>query len=119
MLNLIRNLTPAQIVILVISTAGVINGSAAQLAEWFGPKVAHNIITAIGFGQTLIGAWAVALTGQGSAIKQVLAMPGVDKITVNSQANSTLAAIAVDPALDKIAPLPVDKTAVEATAKAG
>ena len=116
-MNLIRNLTPAQIIILIITTAGVLNGSAAQLTEWFGPKMAHNIISIISFGQTLIGAWAMALTGQGSQIKDVLAMPGVDHISVNAQANPTLAAIAVDQNVNKIAPTPAAMDAVTATAK--
>jgi len=119
MLNLVRNLTPTQWILLIMSTAGVLNGSAAQLTEWFGPTAAHTIISVISFGQTLIGAWAMALSGQGAAIKQVLAMPGVQNITVNDKANATLAAIAIDPKTDKIAAAPSALEAVTATAKAG
>lgn len=117
MLNLIKNLTPTQWILLIMSTAGVLNGSAAQLTEWFGPTVAHAVISVISFGQTMIGAWAMALSGQGGAVKQVLAMPGIEKITVNDQAGMALAAIAIDKAVDKISPTPAAFAAVEATAK--
>ena len=116
-MNMIRNLTPAQIVILIITTAGVLNGSTAQLIEWFGPKVAHNIISVISFGQTLIGAWAMALTSQGAVVKQVLAMPGIEKVDVNGLANQTLSAIAVDQNVNKIAPTPAAMDQVTQTAK--
>ena len=117
MLKLLKSLTPTQWIILYLATAGVINGSAAQLTEWFGPNVAHDIISVFAFSQTLIGAWAVALTGQGAQIKSVLAMPGVENIDVNAKANPTLAAIAVDPALKNIAPLQKDEAAVAQIAK--
>ncbi len=49
----------------------------------------------------------------------MLAMPGIEKINVNAAANQTLATIAMDPNVDKIAPTPsalatVTKTALEA-----
>jgi hypothetical protein len=44
-------------------------------------------------------------------------MPGVESITVNSQANKILAQVAVDPTLDKIAPTPAAAAAVNALAK--
>jgi hypothetical protein len=117
MLKMIKNFTPTQWLLLGISTAAFLNASAAQLTEWFGPKVAHDIITAIGFTQGLVSAWAMALTGQSSAIDQVLAMPGVEKIDVNAKANSVLAAKAVDPKVNKIAPTPAAMDVVTETAK--
>jgi hypothetical protein len=119
MLNTLRNLTATQWIMLGVATAGFLNASTAQLTEWFGAKVAHDIISGIGFIQGLVGAWVVALTSQGSVIKQVLAMPGVDKIDINANANSTLAAIAIDPKEDKIAPTPAAMQQVTATANAG
>lgn len=118
MLNLIKNLTPTQWVILFLSTAGFLNASAAQLTEWFGPTIAHAIISVLGFTQGLIGSWAMALNGQGSLVKQVLAMDGVEKIDINGQANATLAKLAVDKTVDKIAPTTAAMATVEATAKA-
>jgi hypothetical protein len=132
MLNVIRNLTPTQWIILFISTSGFLNASAAQLTEWFGPHVAHNIITGIGFAQGLIGTWAMALntqgariqnvvsdpTAQGALVKAVLAMPGVENMTISAKATPQLAQVAVDPSEDKIAPTPEATAAVTATAKA-
>jgi hypothetical protein len=71
MLNLIKNLTPTQWIIIFISTAGFLNASTAQLTEWFGPKVAHDIISGLGFAQGLIGTWAMALNTQGAQIASV------------------------------------------------
>src|SRR6185437_2136156 len=55
---------------------------------------------------------AVAFAGQGQTVKDVLAMPGVDGLTVNKNANQTLASIAMDPTQDKIAPTPADASKV-------
>lgn len=119
MWNTIKNLTPTQWLLLGIATAAFLNASAAQLTDWFGPKIAHDIISGIGFIQGLVSAWAMVLTNQSSAVKQVLSMPGVEKIEVNDKANATLAAIAIDPAVNKISPTIAAMTAVTATAKAG
>ena len=119
MLQAIRNLTPTQWIILGISTAGFLNASTAQLTEWFGPKVAHDIISGLGFAQGLIGCWVMALSGQGSIVKQVLAMPGVQHIEVNADASATLAQIAVDKNVDKIAPAPAVQAKVEQIARVG
>ena len=103
MLNLIKNLTPTQWILLIMSTAGVLNGSAAQLTDWFGPHVAHDIISGLGFAQTLIGAWAMALSGQTGLVQQVAAITGTDgqpavRVSVNANAPASVASVALDPA---------------------
>lgn len=118
MLKMIKNFTLTQWIILGISTAAFLNASTAQLTEWFGPKITHNIITAIAFVQGLVGTWAVALTSQTATIKQVLAMPGSEKLEVNELANSDMAKLAVDKTINKIAPTVSAMDAVTATAKA-
>ena len=114
----LRNLTPIQWILFLIAINGAIGGSAAQLTDLFGPVVAHYIITIATFGNTLISAIMAPLSGQGAQIRSVLAMPGVEKISVNGQANSVLATMAVDPAANKIAPTPAAVQEVTATAKA-
>jgi len=51
------------------------------------------------------------------AMKNVLAMPGIESIKVNAQANHDLAQIAVDPTLIKIDTIPGATAQVTATAK--
>ena len=56
-------------------------------------------------------------SGQSSALKQVLAMPGVEHISVNALATPALAEMAVDPTVNKIAPMTGAANAVAAAAK--
>lgn len=56
---------------------------------------------------------------QGTLVRTVLDMPGVQHIDVNKNASPTLAQIAVDPMIDKIAPTPQATATVQATAAKG
>jgi hypothetical protein len=118
MWNLIKNLSPTQWVILFMTTASFLNGATAQLTDFVGPTVTHYVISGFAFASGLIGTWAVALTSQGSIIKQVAAMPGIDPIKVNANANATAAALAIDPESHKISPAEGAAQAVAAIAKA-
>ncbi len=97
-------LTTNQILAITLAVLGVLAGSATQLTDLFGANIAKTAVTASSLVQTVLASILAALTGQSSQVKNVLAMPGVEKITVNEHANSTLAAIAVDPKVDKISP---------------
>lgn len=100
--------------------AVVMGASIAASSMWtqlFGQATATVIVSLLGFGNTILAGVTYVLTGQGQQVKDVLAMDGVQKIDVNARANQTLAAIAVDPTVDKIAPLPAAVSTVEATAK--
>jgi len=113
------NLTRNQMIAITLAVLGVLAGSATQLTDLFGPNVAKTMVTASSLVQTILAGILAALTGQTAQVKDVLAMPGVEKITVNAAANQTLSAIAVDPKVDKIAPAQGDITAVTETAKGG
>lgn len=113
------NLTPLQIIGIVLVINGALVGSSAQLTDLFGPVAVKYIVSIASIGNTVLGGIVSFLSGQGSQIKNVLAMPGVEKITVNSAANPTLAAIAVDPAVNKISPTPQSMDRVAETAKGG
>lgn len=113
------NLTPLQIIGIVLVINGALIGSAAQLTDLFGPLTAKYIISIASLGNSIFGGIVTLISGQGAQIKNVLAMPGVENISVNKQANAALAAIAVDPTQDKIAPTPAAVQAVTATANAG
>lgn len=110
------NLNRNQILALVICTLGVLAASTAQLNDLFGPAVTKYLVSGATLIMTILSGWVAILSGQGSQLAAVQAMPGVEKITVNSKANATLATMAVDPANAKIAATPEAKSAVQATA---
>jgi len=112
------NLNFNQGLAILIAVLGVVGGSTAQLTDLFGAGTAHLVVSAASFGSSIVSAVLVATSGQASMVKAVNDMPGVDKIVVNSQANQTLAQIAVDPA-SKVQPSEQAKAAVQKTAQGG
>ena len=92
------NLNGKQIIAIVGAVVSVLMVSTAQLTDLLGPSVAKTIVTIAGLFNMLLQSVTVALTTQTAQVKDVAAMPGVERITVNAQANSTLAAVATDPA---------------------
>jgi hypothetical protein len=111
------NLTPMQIVGIILVINGALIGSAAQLTDLFGAHTTHIIISVASLGNSVLGGIITMFTSQGNNIKNVLAMPGIEKVSVNANANPTLASIAVDPASSKIEPTPAAKQAVAEIAK--
>lgn len=112
------NLNRNQIISIIIAVLSVMAGSTAQLTDLFGPGIAKTIISVAGLCNTILSSVMVIITSQGSQVRDVLAMPGVDKIDINAAANKTLAEIAIDPKVDKIAPTPQAMTKVTQTAQA-
>jgi hypothetical protein len=111
------NLNRNQIIAIFIAILSVLGGSTAQLTDLFGPGLTKIIIAASTLGTTALSSILAVITSQGGTVRDVLAMPGVDKINVNSAANQTLAAIAIDPHVDKISPTPAALQQVTETAK--
>jgi len=67
----------------------------------------NDAVTLIGLVSPIVMAlYAGKSASQTSQIAAVKAMPGVERILVNDQATPKLAAIAVDPAEKKVAPVP-------------
>lgn len=116
------NLTFNQKVAFAVALASFLaaGGSATDLVTLFGSTIAKSIAAAASIMAGIGGIFLGVVTGQSNMIKDVQAMPGVEKITVNKNANATLATMAVsnDPANSKIEATPQAATAVEATAKA-
>ena len=112
------NLNGKQIISIVGAILSVLMISTAQLTDLFGPGVAKSIVSVAGLGNLVLQSIMTAITSQGSQVRDVLAMPGVQKIDVNAAANQTLAAIAIDPNVDKIAPTQAALQQVTQTAKA-
>jgi len=112
------NLNRNQIISIVIAVLSVLAGSTAQLTDLFGATLAKTVISVAGLFNTILSSVMVIITSQGGTVRDVLAMPGIEKINVNAAANKTLAQIAIDPNADKIAPTPASITQVTQTAKA-
>lgn len=98
------NLTTNQIVAIVMVILGVLVGSTAQLTDLLGPASTKTIVSLASLANTMLSGIMVVMTGQTAQVKSVIAMPGVEHISVNGSANQTLAQIAMDPAVNKIAP---------------
>jgi len=100
--------------------SGVVSGlitGAALLTTLFGQDLTIKLVAGLGILNIIISSIGTTLSSQGSLVKDVLAMPGIQKVEVNAQANPTLAAIAVDPTVNKIAPTQAAQVQVETIAK--
>lgn len=96
---------------------GLITG-AALLNPLVGESLALKIISGLGICQIIVSAVNSNLSTQANTIKEVAAMPGVERISVNSAANQTLAQVATDPAQAKVgAATPDLRSTLESTAK--
>ncbi len=98
------NLNGKQIISIIMAILSVLMISTTQLTDLFGPALAKTIVSASGLVNTILGGILAAITSQSNQIKDVAAMPGVERIEVNKNANQTLAALAVDKTVDKVAP---------------
>lgn len=112
-------LTPAQWIAMILVILGAITGGTSQLTEVIGPGATKVAVALASLATTILSGWIMVLTGQASQVKAVQAMPGVDKIVVNAQANQTLASLAVDPSQQKIETAPGAAGTVANTAKNG
>lgn len=111
------NIQPKQwISIISGSVSGLITG-AALLNPLFGQELSLKIVAGLGVLNIVINSISTALTGQAQLIKDVANMPGVERVEINAKANPTLAAVAVDPTVDKVAPIRADIDIVTQTAR--
>jgi hypothetical protein len=85
-------------------TLGVLAGATAQLTPLVGHVVATDIASMASLLNTVLSGWIFIVTGQANIVQQVAAMPGVERVAVNAQANPTLASVAVDPDQPKVGP---------------
>lgn len=117
-MDTLKNLTITQWIGIIIGLNSLFIGSTPQLTVLFGTAAVPYIIAIATLGNGALGVVIAVIGSQSAQIKNVLAMPGVQHIDVNGQANATLAAIAVDKTVDKIAPTQAAEAAVSATARA-
>lgn len=117
-MNALKNITPLGWLGALILLNGVIIGGTSQLTDLFGSGLTHKLVSVASLANMFFGGLVSSFSKQSDMIKNVLAMPGVEKISVNAQANTTLATIAMDPSINKIAPTPAAVDAVTKTASA-
>lgn len=108
-----------QILAIVLVVLSAVSAGSAQLSEaGLAASTVKAIVGCSGLLATIISGIVAILTSQGSMLKSVQAMPGVEKITVNAAANQTLAKAAVDES-SKVEATPAAQAAVQRTAATG
>ena len=115
------SLNGKQIFLIVGAVISVLMVAGPQLTDLFGAGATKYITSAAGLLNLIINSVMAVLTGtmpQADQVRQVLAMPGVEKLDVNAKASPELARLAVDPNVDKISPTPAAVAQVTQTAKA-
>lgn len=110
------NLNVQQMIAIAIVILSVCGASTAQMTDLFGALVAKDISSGSSILVAIMSGVLTIITGQSSQVKAVAAMPGIEPLKVNAQANPTLAAIAVDPANTRIDVKPGAEAAVNKTA---
>jgi len=85
--------------------SGIISGlitGAALFNPLFGETLALQIVSVLGISNIVLSSIGTTLSGQGNLVRDVAAMPGVERVSVNASASSTLASVALDPAEKKV-----------------
>lgn len=129
-----KDVTTLQWLGIIILFNTTLLGGASQLGDLSLSVVAVKAILAVAtLGNGFLGGLVTMFGGaqtqtqnvvsdpqaQGALVKAVAAMPGIDPLQINARANPTVAALAVDPANEKIAPAPGAVAAVQAIAAKG
>lgn len=96
------NLTPLQIIGIILAVNGALTGATAQLTDLFGAIIAKDIVSVASLGSAVLGGIITSMSGQAAQIRNVAAIQGDDgkpalRINVNANASQTVAAVAVDP----------------------
>ena len=112
-----KNLTLVQWIGIMVGLNSLLMGATPQLTVLFGTAAVPYIIAVATLGNGALGVFVTVVGGQGSQVRNVAAMTGVEPIQVNASANRTLAALAMDPSVDRVAPLPAAEVQVAAKAK--
>lgn len=128
----IKSWTLIQWIGIAVGLNSLLMGATPQLTVLFGAAVIPYIGAIATLGNGALGVFVTVIGGQGSQVRNVvadpqsqaalvravLAMPGIEHVSVNALASPKLASVAVDPTVDKIAPTIAAQATVAATAKA-
>lgn len=96
------NLTGKQWLSIIAAVVSALMLATTQLTDIFGASMAKTIVSVAALANLIINSVVAGLTGQTSLIKDVAAMPGVERISVNTMANQALAQVATDPQQPKV-----------------
>ncbi len=108
-----------QALAILIVVLGVLTASTAQLTDIFGPTATKLIVSISAILNSLLAGIMAVFTSQDNTVRDVQAMPGIEKIVVNERANTNLASMAVDPQNTKIEATPSSVEMVNQTARNG
>lgn len=113
------NLNGKQVISIIIAVLSVLMVSGAQLNDLIGASASKTVVSLAGLLNLILGSVMAAISGnltQPQQVQQVLNMKGIDRISVNALAPPSVAAMAVNPDINKIAPTAGAQDAVEAIA---
>lgn len=111
------NFTLAQKLAGMMVVINALAGGTAQLVPLFGASITQIIVSIATLTGTIVSGWIFVVTGQQNIVKAVAEMPGVERITVNAQANQALAQVATDPNQPKVGAMnPAIRPALESVA---
>ncbi len=112
------NLTSKQWFQIVSGIIGGLITGAALLQTLFGQDLTLKIVAILGIANIVLGSVGAAVSGQANLVRDVAAMPGVERISVNPDASQALAQVATDPAQPKVgATTPSVREALKDTAR--
>jgi hypothetical protein len=112
------NLTPLQIIGIILAINGALTGATAQLTDLFGAVIAKDIVSVASLGSAILGGIITSMSGQAAQIRNVAAMPGVARVQIDATASQTVAQVALDPNQPKVgASTPDVRTTLQNIAK--
>lgn len=101
----------------LVVVLSVLIGSTAQLQDLFGPTIAKSIVSAASILNAISGGWLTILTSQANTVRDASNTVGVEPLKINEKASPSVAAVAVNPNVDNVAPVPGQEVKLEAIAK--
>lgn len=111
------NLTSKQWFQIISGSISSLITGAALLQTLVGQDLALKLVAILGIMNIVLSSIGAAISGQKNLVSDVAAMPGVERITVNTKASQALAQIATDINEPKIEPSYGVAEAVQAIAK--
>lgn len=111
------NINLKQALAIAGAVLAVLAVSTAQLTDIVGLPMAKTIVSMAGLLNAVISSVLAVISSQAGLVADVQAMPGVEKITVNAQANQTLAGMAMSDNNPKVRAEPGNEAAVNEAAK--
>lgn len=102
MMNTIKNITPLGWIGIILLLNGTLIGGVNYLHNLFGEVTVQDIVSVAGLGNMFFGGLVTLFSSQGSLIKQVSNMTGVEPIQINAQASAAITKIATDPTVPNV-----------------